>query len=121
MEQGVLRNRWHWAYAGTSAVFWLAAWIIWDGTGRSGSSSVHLGWQGAVLNGLMLIPLFKRFEWARWVLIVEATATIAFIGSLGVPPFGPAFGSLAFLALLQLALLVRPQVPRIRRSPFAAR
>lgn len=92
-------------YVAVSLVFWSLAFAVWDGTGSSGGTTVHLGWKGAAFNALLLIPLSKGRSWARWLLFVEATIAAVFVASLGVPPFGPSFGLLAFLAVTQMGLL----------------
>lgn len=115
----MLRNRRLVVYVVISGVFWLSAWAFWGGTGTTGSSTTHLGWQGAALNALLLVPLFKGSGLARSVLIVQAIAAGVFIASLGVPPFGPSFGILAFVALAQVALLLpigSAPVPAVKRD-----
>jgi hypothetical protein len=85
----------------------VALWVFWDGTGSSGSSSIHIDASGAVINLLLLIPLSRGREWAKWILTVQGIFSAVFIGSLKVPPFGgPSFGILAYVAALQVALLV---------------
>jgi hypothetical protein len=106
MKQRILIDRRLGAYVLVSLFFWVALWIFWGGTGESGSSSTHLGLQGAVVNGLLVLPLLRGFEWARWLLIAEAFVNGGLIASLGVPPFGPSYGLMAFVALLQIALLL---------------
>jgi hypothetical protein len=95
-------------YIVVTAAFWLAAWVFWDGTGRTHSSSVDLGLQGPVINGLLLIPLLRGREWARWILVAMAVLNAVVIATLGVPPFGPTFGLLAPVALLQVWFLLPP-------------
>lgn len=92
-------------YAAVSLVFWLLAFAVWDGTGSSGSSSVHLGWKAAAFNALLLIPLSEGRSWARRLLFAEAVIVGIFVASLGIPPFGPSFGLLTFLAAAQIGLL----------------
>lgn len=93
-------------YVVVTGAFWLTAWVFWGGTGSTHSSAVHLGLQGAVINGLLLIPLLRGRDWARLVLLAMAVLNAGLIAGLGVPPFGPAFGLLAYVALLQVLLLL---------------
>lgn len=82
----------------------VAIWSI--GLGMGGGDTVALQWQGAVLNGALLLPLWRRAEWARHVLMICALALAIGIGSEGFPPSGPAFGLLAFGPALQILLLI---------------
>jgi hypothetical protein len=106
MRRELARDRSLLLYVVVSAAFWLAAWAIWGGTGRTVDGAVHLGWQGAAFNLLMLGLLLRGWRWARGCLIFQAMLNAAFVASLGVPPFGPPFALLALGAALQVALLV---------------
>jgi hypothetical protein len=106
MRPELARDRSLLLYVVVTAAFWLACWAIWGGTGRTGGSSVHLGWQGAAFNLLMLGLLLRGWRWARGCLIFQAMFNAVVVASLGVPPFGPSFGVLAFVAVLQAVLLL---------------
>lgn len=82
-------------------VFWLLA----LGPGDGGAAGVAVSWDGALINCLLLIPLWRRSMWAVTLLGVFAMWTTMVVGSIGLPPWGPAFGALALVAGAQFLLL----------------
>lgn len=66
---------------------------------------MHVYWQGAAVNLLLLFPLWRGAMWALVILWFEALILCGAIGSGGIPPFGPAFGLLAFVAGAQFLIL----------------
>lgn len=87
-------------YTLLSLVFWATA--LWPGGG--GTSEVGVEWPGALLNGLLLIPLWKGRRWSAALLTLEGLVSATVIGSGGIPPWGPAFGVLSCVALGQMWL-----------------
>jgi hypothetical protein len=110
------KGRWWW-YAVLTIVFWALALGVWGGEATSGSQAVKVSWEGAAINLLLLFPLLKGATWARYILIAEGVVLAVFIGSLGLPPFGPSFGLLALVAGAQIVLLRSPQVLSRGRPP----
>jgi hypothetical protein len=89
------------SYSLLAVIFWLLA----LGPGGGGTSEVEVGWPGAVLNGLAVIPLWRGHSWPVPYLSVGTLALAVGIASGGLPPAGPTFGALAGLAVLMVILL----------------
>lgn len=81
-------------------VFWGLA----LGPGGGGAEGIKVHEEGAVLNLLLLIPLWRGSRWAVTALALYAMVMVG-IGSIGIPPWGPAFGALALFAGAQFLLL----------------
>jgi hypothetical protein len=94
------------AYLLLTATFWICAFGVWGGSAAYGSQSVHLGWQGVVVNAAVLIPAVCGRRLAVIALLFEATVLAGIILSMGVPPVGPPFGALGLLAVAQAAVLI---------------
>lgn len=88
-------------YAGLCVVFWTLA----LGPGGGGTTAVGVNATGAWINLLLLIPLWNGANWPLWPLAIEAFLIAGVIGSGGMPPDGPAFGLLTFVAAGQFLLL----------------
>jgi hypothetical protein len=102
-------------YLAVSLVFWLLLWAL-GGSGENGRESVHVEWQAAAFNALLLLPLIRGYRWAKWLLVLEAIVIGAFVASMGIPPFGPAFGLLALFPLAQIVLLIAGDNGEARRG-----
>jgi hypothetical protein len=70
----------------------LLSWVLALGPGNGGTDGVHVYWEGAAVNLLLLFPLWRGAMWAVVILSFEALILAGAIGSEGIPPFGPAFG-----------------------------
>jgi hypothetical protein len=88
-------------YVALSLLFWVLA----LGPGGGGTDAVHVYWEGAAVNLLLLFPLWRGAMWAVVILWFEALLLCGGIGSEGIPPSGPAFGLLAFVAGAQFLIL----------------
>lgn len=89
------------AYTALSAIFWVLA----LGPGGGGTSKVGVNELGALINLILLVPLWRGSKWPAVPLAIEAVVLAGAIGSGGMPPGGPAFGFLALGAVVQLLLL----------------
>ena len=96
-----------WSYAALSAGFWLVVWQAgWEFA--SGSSTTHIAWEAAVVNLVLLVPLWRRVVWVWHVLAIEALlVAVAFAWS-----FGEVYSLLALPAVAQHLLLWRMRTPR---------
>jgi|SRR6478735_1514268 len=90
---------------GAYATLSLAFWILALGPGGGGTSMVGVEGTGALINFLLLVPLWKGSRWPVIPLSIEALILAGSIGSGGMPPWGPAFGLLALVASGQFLLL----------------
>jgi hypothetical protein len=88
-------------YTLTVPVFWILA----LGRGGDGAAGVKVDGGGVVIAALLLIPLWRGSKWAVTLLALYALWATMAIGSIGLPPWGPMFGSLALLSGLQFLLL----------------
>lgn len=88
-------------YTGLSAAFWILA----LGPGGGGTSDVTVDSTGALINFVLLVPLWRGSRWPAVPLAIEALLLAGAIGSGSMPPDGPAFGFLALLASAQFLLL----------------
>ena len=80
-------------------------WVLALGPGDGGTESVGVNGQGAALNLLFLILLWMGSKWAVTFCALLAMVATMFIGSEGIPPWGPAFGALALISGAQFLLL----------------
>jgi hypothetical protein len=84
----------------------LAYWTLALGPGGGGTAEVSVDWDGAIINLLLLIPLWRGSKWAVTLLALMAMASAIVIATAGIPPWDPMFGSLALVAAIQFLLLV---------------
>lgn len=82
-----------------------AFWTLALGPGGGGTEDVTVYWTGAVVNFALVVPLARGAAWAAILLAVEGIVLAGVIASGGLPPWGPVFGYLAFLAAAQVLLL----------------
>ncbi|HST69890.1 MAG TPA: hypothetical protein VLI94_09555 [Solirubrobacterales bacterium] len=81
-------------------------WILALGPGEGGMSGLEVDGEGAAISALLLIPLWSGSKWAVTLSALYSLWMTMAIGSIGLPPWGPMFGSLALLAGIQFLLLV---------------
>lgn len=100
-----------WLYAATSVVLWLVVWLA-GGEFASDGSAIRVGWEGAVLNVILVLPLWRRSVLAWHLLALEALITTVVFGS----SYEETYGLLALFGLAQLLLLWRLRTPRERSA-----
>jgi hypothetical protein len=88
-------------YIVVTICFWVGAF----GPGGGGTGDVTLHWEAAVINGLLLVPLWHGARWAALLLSVLALMLIGGISWGGVYPWGTAFGLLSVVAAVQFGLV----------------
>jgi hypothetical protein len=80
-------------------------WVLALGPGGGGTSEVEVGWPGAALNLLLLLPVWQGHGWPIPILAISALGLTALVASGGHPPDGPMFGALAGITGVMFLLL----------------
>jgi hypothetical protein len=87
-----------WCVLALYAVLAVTFWSLALGPGGGGTSEVQVGWSGAVINFVLLVPIWRGRTWSIPLLAFGMFGLALAIALGGVPPDGPIFGALAALA-----------------------
>ena len=94
-----------WLYVMLSVLFWGLV-LICGGAAKKGGLQVDFQTKAAVINALLLIPLWRDRLWARSLLAAIATSLALVLLWMLIPPHGSAVGLLAVPLALQGFVLV---------------
>lgn len=83
----------------------LLFWGLALGPGDGGTSEVEVDWWGALANLVLLVPIMRGSTWSIPLLALCTLGLAVGIASGGVPPGGPWFGALSWVAAVMFLLL----------------